>query len=256
MKLKTLFFLALFSSALFAQCVTGEKKNGKCEPNGWLKWQECIADAYWADKELNCWLRNEACNETAIECQATFNCDVGEASLMQTNLTQACADGTNATTYTCNRIRPFGSNFFMRVAQPTGQNCKSKGGCVSGYECNASESTEAKTLTAEATQSIECSKHEDCEDGEWCSAGNCKKLAGECGYPSNHTWYEYECCSNEQCSQNEKCINNSCTLIQENTTQPAKQEQDAAQNTQPPKTCPIAFALATLTIAAFASKQK
>jgi hypothetical protein len=56
----------------------------------------------------------------------------------------------------------------------------------------------------------ECESDSACAQNQYCSGGNCTNLTGSCGFPENHTWFVYECCSDSVCGFGFECKNNSC----------------------------------------------
>lgn len=58
----------------------------------------------------------------------------------------------------------------------------------------------------------ECLENSSCASSQYCSNETCMNLTGECGYPDNHSWVEYECCEDADCGYKMICENNSCVL--------------------------------------------
>ncbi len=73
----------------------------------------------------------------------------------------------------------------------------------------------------------ECLADSDCAQIAYCSAGNCTNVTGECGYPENHSWVYYECCTDEDCSANSSCDGHTCTTP---PPQPPPQNGNATAN--------------------------
>lgn len=57
-----------------------------------------------------------------------------------------------------------------------------------------------------------CIDNIDCNNNQICSNFDCLDIFGYCGYAENHSWFQYECCRDEDCV-NSSCINNSCKKI-------------------------------------------
>jgi len=60
----------------------------------------------------------------------------------------------------------------------------------------------------------ECLVDADCADDQMCVSRTCINLTGECGYPLNHSWVEYECCENIDCADMETCENAECVPLE------------------------------------------
>lgn len=56
----------------------------------------------------------------------------------------------------------------------------------------------------------ECESDSMCTESQYCSGGSCLSLGGDCGFAANHTWFNYECCSDSGCGFGMECLNNSC----------------------------------------------
>jgi hypothetical protein len=59
----------------------------------------------------------------------------------------------------------------------------------------------------------ECLSDSDCADDRFCFDGICYNLTGDCGYPSNHTWFIYACCDASDCDAGYNCSNHSCVEL-------------------------------------------
>src|SRR3989338_7484163 len=70
----------------------------------------------------------------------------------------------------------------------------------------------SKILNINKLQCIGCKEDIYCEDNEFCNASEykCEKVEGECGYPSDHKWVNYECCKDSDCSVVKRCSENIC----------------------------------------------
>jgi hypothetical protein len=58
----------------------------------------------------------------------------------------------------------------------------------------------------------ECTDDAACGTNQSCVGGRCENLSGTCGYPENHTWVHYTCCSDSDCGSTSMCLNNTCVL--------------------------------------------
>ena len=58
----------------------------------------------------------------------------------------------------------------------------------------------------------ECLGNSSCAEDQYCLNETCLNLTGECGYPENHSWMQYECCEDDECGYKMLCQNNSCIL--------------------------------------------
>ena len=59
----------------------------------------------------------------------------------------------------------------------------------------------------------ECLSNEDCRSDQFCADEKCIDLIGMCGYPEDHFWVEYECCSDGDCFNETICIENFCESL-------------------------------------------
>ncbi|MFA5050157.1 MAG: right-handed parallel beta-helix repeat-containing protein [Candidatus Micrarchaeia archaeon] len=66
----------------------------------------------------------------------------------------------------------------------------------------------------EECEKPECETDSDCVSNEYCSDGTCTLIEGECGYIQNHTWINYECCSDDECLDGYECKFNTCMEIE------------------------------------------
>ncbi|MFN7991092.1 MAG: hypothetical protein U0R44_02940 [Candidatus Micrarchaeia archaeon] len=58
----------------------------------------------------------------------------------------------------------------------------------------------------------ECLEDGQCASNQYCSEEKCVEAVGTCGYPANHSWVHYTCCSDTDCGNASMCINNTCIL--------------------------------------------
>jgi hypothetical protein len=84
----------------------------------------------------------------------------------------------------------------------------------------------------------ECLENLSCASNQYCSNETCMNLTGDCGYPENHSWIDYECCEDNDCGYGMICQNNICiikpapepniteNLSQNESTEPIKDEPD------------------------------
>lgn len=72
----------------------------------------------------------------------------------------------------------------------------------------------------------ECLQDGDCAFDQLCANQSCIDITGECGYPENHSWIDYECCDDEGCGYLMICENNTCEL----EPQPIKNETNITSN--------------------------
>jgi len=73
----------------------------------------------------------------------------------------------------------------------------------------------------------ECNTDEICKDNEYCENNWCTLVIqkSDCGYVSNHEWFDYECCENDDCVEG-NCIDHICIV---------EPEQPNEENPEEPK---------------------
>ncbi len=87
-----------------------------------------------------------------------------------------------------------------------------------GFYCNAS-----------CAPPPECLDDAGCGGFEFCAAGVCQNVTGECGYADNHAWVAYGCCADADCgNESLECKNNTCMAKQ------LPPEPPANENATPP----------------------
>lgn len=83
----------------------------------------------------------------------------------------------------------------------------------------AGENLCSSSADCEETPVYECYSDGDCDDAYFCDipagqiGGTCEPVTGECGYPQNHTWVQYECGNEvgcQPCPEGEVCVNHVC----------------------------------------------
>ncbi len=66
--------------------------------------------------------------------------------------------------------------------------------------------------TASCAPPPECTDDSGCFGFQACLQGDCINLTGTCGYPADHAWVFYACCSDLDCGNASICRNHTCVL--------------------------------------------
>ncbi len=81
--------------------------------------------------------------------------------------------------------------------------------CPEGYRCEDNECV-----------SPVCDSDADCGDSDYCSDGTCIPVPeGACGYVENHTWFDFDCCKDEDCPPGYFCYEHECILYRIETNE-------------------------------------
>ncbi len=70
----------------------------------------------------------------------------------------------------------------------------------------------SKIINVDKSQCVGCANDNVCKSDQYCNLNEykCEKLGGECGYPKDHKWVNYECCKDSDCSIIKRCADNIC----------------------------------------------
>jgi hypothetical protein len=102
----------------------------------------------------------------------------------------------------------------------------------------------------------ECRTHDDCADDEYCVAGTCMNVTGICGYPQNHGWVHYACCSDSDCENGSlRCVNRTCVAYQPPPVPANITKNASAAPASPSSAGSCAGAAAILLLAAFSIRK-
>ena len=98
------------------------------------------------------------------------------------------------------------------LADATWNQDKCRWDCNAGYtynesreQCDKTSNNNDKNQTNNTIVTTSCNADADCSDTQYCSAGVCLMVTGDCGYASNHKWVKYECCQDSDCAATQKC---------------------------------------------------
>lgn len=87
----------------------------------------------------------------------------------------------------------------------------SGGGGGGGGSGGGSSSARRNVTLEHQTQVVAtCLNDNQCQWDSICLLGTCKRLNGSCGYPENHSWKSYDCCSDSMCNMGYYCQEHSC----------------------------------------------
>jgi len=80
------------------------------------------------------------------------------------------------------------------------------------YECCSDEDCSEGERCVDHECVGGCEDDSGCAGDEFCSDGACIPVEGDCGYAENHTWYDYECCGDDDCPFGFVCQEFNCVL--------------------------------------------
>jgi len=93
--------------------------------------------------------------------------------------------------------------------------------CCSDSDCSTGQSCANHSCVIRTEPESGCKSDDDCLSEEYCdiptgaSSGDCRNVTGECGYPYDHAWTNYECgpeASCKQCQPGYICSKRKCVL--------------------------------------------
>jgi|GEM_PF-4791795 len=83
--------------------------------------------------------------------------------------------------------------------------------CGSGFRC-----VQNTCVQEQPDEEGRCNDDMDCMVTEYCDSGNCRPVPrGDCGYVSDHAWFDYECCVDSDCAEGYVCRENLCIVLEE-----------------------------------------
>lgn len=101
-----------------------------------------------------------------------------------------------------------------------------------------------------------CRTHDDCAADAYCVGGTCMNVTGICGYPQNHQWVRYACCSDSDCrNESLRCVNKTCAAYQPPAAPANITKNESATPASPSSAGACAGAAAVLLLAAFSIRK-